>query len=117
MLHECIFLGESIKIYQFIAIFFVLVAMLLMNIESISLGGTKLSYYIFCVLLFLTNGLYGVFLNVQSEYKSSESKEMLIIAYCSLGIVAFTQLALKQKKDTFKAFKMSKKSGCLLLLQ
>lgn len=110
------FLGIFPAWYQYLAIAAMLVAFVLMNLEDIKLKGTPAGYYILCVLLFLSNGLYGTFIKLQDEVNSDESKEMIILTFGIMGVIALLQLLAKEKKDTFKAFRMNKKSLLWLIL-
>lgn len=106
--------GELPSFLQCVAIFAMIIACILMNIENIKLGGTTPAYYIFCLLLFVFNGLYGTLLKVQEQYSSDESQEMIIVSYGLMGIIALGQLFAKEKKSFAKAFCFNKK--CLLFL-
>lgn len=104
------------SIVECIAIVTMIVACVLMNLENIKLGGSKPSYYIFCLLLFIFNGLYGTLLKVQEQHNANESQEMIIVSYGVMGVIALIQLFLKEKKDTLKAFKFNKKCALFLAL-
>ena len=91
-------------------------AILLMNVEDFRFKGVKISYYVFCILLFLCNGFYGVLLKVQENYDASESLEMIIISYALMGVLSLGQLFVQEKKDLPKAFKMNKKAILFLAL-
>ena len=108
--------GEFPSTVECIAIATMIVACVLMNIESIKLGGSKLSYYIFCLLLFIFNGLYGTLLKVQEQYSASESQEMVVISYGVMGLIALSQLFAKEKKNTAEAFRLNKKCALFLAL-
>lgn len=74
-------------------------------------------FLIICTLLGLANGLYGVLLNVQQEWTGVEEKEeMVAVTFMGAAVISFIQLILKEKDDTFKAFKQTKKSLIFLLL-
>ena len=114
LVYVSVSVGEFPSFVQCVAISFMLVACLLMNIENIKLGGAKISYFVFCALLFIFNGLYGTLLKAQEQYNPQESQEMIIISYGFMGIIALMQLLLKEKNNTLKAFRFSKK--CILFL-
>ena len=114
LLYVSLSTGEFPSAIQCVAIVSMIVACILMNIENIKLGGAKISYYVFCLLLFVFNGLYGTLLKAQEQYNASESQEMVIVSYGLMGVVAFVQLLTKEKSDTFKAFKFNAK--CVLYL-
>lgn len=108
--------GEFPSIVECIAILTMIGACVLMNVENIKLGGAKLSYYVFCLLLFIFNGLYGTLLKAQEQYNAQESQEMVIISYGLMGVIALVQLLAKEKKDTLKAFRFNKKCALFLVL-
>ncbi len=116
LLYTTIFLGDTLQWYQYAAIGLMLVSFVLMNYKEIKLKDTPWIYYVFCAILFVCNGMYGTFLKMQSDYDVSQKNEMIILTYGIMGVIAFIQLTLKEKKDTFKAFKMSKKALLPLVL-
>lgn len=112
-----IFCGITPVWYQYIAIGTMLLSFLLMNLEDMKLKGSPIIYYVMCVLLFLSNGLYGTMLKVQEQNNVSENKEMLIVTYAIMGVIAAVQLATKEKSAFFNGFKLlNKKSTFWLLL-
>lgn len=116
LLYTTAFLGDTLSWYQYVAIGTMLVSFVLMNYKEIKLKDTPWIYYVFCAILFFCNGIYGTLLKVQSEYDVNEKNEMIIITYGIMGVIAFIQLAFKEKKGTLKAFKMSKKAVVPLIL-
>ncbi len=108
--------GEFPSIVECIAILTMIGACVLMNVENIKLGGAKLSYYVFCLLLFVFNGLYGTLLKAQEQYNAKESQEMVIISYGLMGVIALVQLLAKEKKNTLSAFRFNKKCALFLVL-
>ena len=111
LLYTTIFLNETLVWYQYAAIALMLVSFVLMNYKDFKQNGkTPWVYYVFCALLFLSNGLYGTLLKIQSDYDASQKNEMIILTYGLMGVISFIQLAIKEKKDTFKAFKLNKKA-------
>ena len=116
LVYSSVVIGSFPSIIQCAAIIAMIVACLLMNVENIKLGGTKISYFVFCLLLFLFNGLYGVLLKVQDRYNANESQEMVIVSYGLMGVIALIQLLFKEKKAALKAFRFNKKSALYLAL-
>lgn len=116
LLYTTVFLSDTLQWYQYLAIVLMLVSFVLMNYKEFKLKDTPWTYYIFCALLFICNGMYGTFLKMQSDYDVNEKNEMIILTYGIMGVIAFVQLALKEKKETFKAFRMSKKAILPLIL-
>ncbi len=117
LMYTTIFLGDKLVWYQYAAIGLMLVSFILMNYKDFKQKErTSWVYYVFCALLFLSNGMYGTLLKMQSDYNEAQKNEMIILTYGIMGVIAFVQLAFKEKKDTFKAFKMSKKAVLPLAL-
>ncbi len=116
LLYTTAFLGDTLQWYQYLAIALMLVSFVLMNYKEFKLKDTPWTYYIFCALLFICNGMYGTLLKMQSDYDVSQKNEMIILTYGIMGVIAFIQLAFKEKKDTFKAFRLSKKAVLPLVL-
>lgn len=110
LLYTTIFLGDTLSWYQYLAIGLMLVSFVLMNYKEIKLKDTPWTYYVFCALLFICNGMYGTFLKMQSDYNVNQKNEMIILTFGIMGIIALFQLVFKEKKNTVKAFKMSKKA-------
>ena len=116
LLYTTVFLGDTLQWYQYLAIALMLVSFVLMNYKEIKLKDTPWIYYVFCAILFVCNGMYGTFLKMQSDYDVNQKNEMIILTYGLMGVIAFVQLAFKEKKDTFKAFRLSKKAILPLVL-
>ena len=110
------FLGHTLEPHHYIAIAVMLLSFILMNYKDMKLKGTPFIYYIYCIVLFICNGLYGMFLKIQNVYAQKESNEMVIITFGIMGLIAFVQLAFKEKKQFPLAFKMGKKAVLPLLL-
>lgn len=116
LLYTTVFLGDTLHVHQYVAIGLMLVSFVLMNYKEIKLKDTPWVYYVFCALLFVCNGMYGTLLKVQSDYDVSQKNEMIILTYGLMGVIAFIQLAFKEKKNTFKVFGMKKKAIVPLVL-
>ena len=107
-------LGEPISVLKVAGIAAVLVSCILMNIEDIKLKNTPFSYYVFCLILFVANGLYGTFVKMQSVHRDGEKQEMIMLTFALTGVIAFVQLLTAEKKNTLAAFKLNRK--CILPL-
>lgn len=115
-IYGAVFLGEGFTLVKFIGISIMLVACVLMNLEEMKMKNTPLVYYILCIMLFIFNGLYGTFVKIQTVYRENEKQEMVMLTFGLMGLVALIQLMAKEKKDTFKAFKLNKKCGLPLVI-
>lgn len=108
--------GESLGLLQLLAIGLMLLAFLLMNVKEIRLKGSKPVYYVYCVLLFLCNGFYGTLLKMQSVHYEEQKDAMVVISYALMGVIALTQLGIKEGKNTLKAFRLNRKAVLPLIL-
>lgn len=108
--------GENLSLLQVVAIGLMLLAFVLMNIKEIRLKGTKPIYYVYCLLLFLCNGFYGTLLKMQSVHYEEQKDAMVVISYALMGVIALTQLGVKEGKGILKAFCMDRKAILPLIL-
>ena len=117
--YSTIFLQEGTTPLQWAGVALMLVAFLLMNWERNVEKTAKKGFYVFCALLFLFNGLYSVFLKMQSVACADESAEMVILTFGIMGVVAMIRLAMAERENTLLAFRQDKRSlppliACLL---
>ena len=117
--YSTIFLQEGTTPLQWAGVALMLVAFLLMNWERNVEKTAKKGFYVFCALLFLFNGLYSVFLKMQSVACADESAEMVILTFGIMGLVALIRLVMAEKENTLLAFRQDKRSlppliACLL---
>lgn len=117
MIYSTAFLHDKqLDVIKYAAIAAMLVSFVLMNFDGLKPGKVPVSFYVFCLLLFVCNGVYGTLIKVQEQVNSSQSKEMIIITYALMGVIAFIQLSAKEKGNTLKAFKINKKALVFLIL-
>ena len=110
MAYSALFLKEKTTLIQWIGIGLMLIAFLFMNWESKGLVKAKKGYYVFCALLFLCNGLYSVFLKMQSVACGEESTEMVMLTFGIMGLVALIRLIRTEKGNTLRAFRQTRQS-------
>lgn len=119
MVYSGLFLHEGTTPLQWVGVGLMLISFLLMNWEGKSAQRPQKGYYLFCALLFLCNGLYSVFLKMQSLASEGESSEMVMLTFALMGAVALLQLIAKEKGATLRAFRQNAQSlppliACLL---
>lgn len=118
---SALFLNETITVRQGIAIAMMLISFVVMNVRSISFKGASGAYYLWCALLFMANGLYSTFMNVQQKTMASMSlpsqrTEMLAIVYLGMALsVLVAQFAKGGFSRIAKGFQMGKKSAMYVL--
>lgn len=112
------FLGEKMTALQWTAVGIMIAAIVLMNSKGLKPGGASRSYYMWCALLFLANGLYGVIMNLQvNRLHGEESSEMLVILFALSALFAFAiEAAGGRGGALLRGFKMGKKAAAWLLV-
>ena len=119
MAYSNLFLQEGTTPVQWVGVGLMLIAFLLMNWEGKMEKTAKKGFYLFCALLFLCNGLYSVFLKMQSVACENESAEMIMLTFGLMGLTSLIQLLIAEKGNALQAFRQNKRSlppliACLL---
>ncbi len=104
-------LGKPMVWYQYAAIAVLLIAFVLLNIEGVSMTGTKKGYWFFCLLLFLSNGIFGAVNSMQGHFVGDgERTEMITIAYLGSALLALFSAVAKRGGKVFADFKLKPKA-------
>jgi len=113
-----LFLGETLSGLQVIAVLMMLVSLVLMNVRTISFKGASRSYYIWCIVLFFANGLYGAINNLQTQVMDGAQRtEMLTILYLCSALAAIGMEVFRgQGKQLADGFRMGRKSAVFLVI-
>lgn len=84
--------------------------------ESFFSGNGK--FWIFCLVLFVTNGLYGAILAHQGAYEvtANSKNELIICTFGMSGLINFVLGLIRRKKKFLSDFKQSRSSFLLLML-
>lgn len=109
IIYSVIALNEQLTGLQIIGIVLMLGACVLMNLKEMKLKATSIAYYVYCLLLFISNGCYGILLKAQSLYNEAQSNEMVMVTFGIMGVIALIQLIVKEKKNISSAFKFNRK--------
>ena len=113
-----LFLHEQLTGLQLFAVALMLIALVVMNSKGLSLKGASKSYFFWCALLFLANGLYGSIMNLQATaMHGAEHAEMLVILFLFSAILAAGRECLSGRGKRLAAgFRMGRKACVLLLI-
>ncbi len=107
MLTSTVLLDQSLTGLQIAAVAVMLAAFVLLNVQGASLGDTKRGFWPLCILLFVSNGLYGAINSLQSvTMDGAERTEMITIGYLGSAILAFAAVAVMRRKDTFGDYRL-----------
>lgn len=111
MLWSMVFWGDRLTALQIIGIVIMLISFVVINFDGKALTGVKKGYVFWVALLFLVNGLYCTFVAWQQRVMAgAESNEMIVITFLSSSLISLVSLIASRKKETLKAFRMSKKA-------
>ena len=115
MIYSTLILKEPLSWYKYAAVAVMLVSFVLMNLKGMSLKGTGLKYFLFCGLLFLSNGFYGTLLKIQAVVKPTESREMVMLTFLLMCLPAAAGLFAKKKTgEAQPVFQFNRKSALWL---
>ena len=75
-------------------------------------------FWLFCLVLFITNGLYGAILAHQGAYEATAASknELIICTFGLSGLINFVLGLIRRKRKFLSDFKQSRSSLLLLLL-
>ncbi len=113
-----LFLQEHLNPQQTVAVILMLVSLVVMNLKGISFKDNSKTYYIWCILLFLANGLYGALMNLQAiAMNGAERTEMLTVLFSVSALsAAVASFAQGKGKQLVQGFKMGTKAALSLLV-
>lgn len=98
-------LDKPLTTLAIVGILVMLAAFVVLNIQNIKLKGSPFSYYIWCALLFISNGLFGTMTTLQANQVGSvDRSEMVVITYIGSFIIALVQLLLARREKVRSDF-------------
>ncbi len=113
------FLGETLAAHQIAAVVLMLISLVAMNVRGIEFRGNSKAYYLWCILLFFANGLFGTLLNLQAEVMDGAQRtEMLTTLYAvSAAAAVLMTIPGGRHKQLAQGFRgMGKKAALFLIL-
>lgn len=113
-----VFLKDTVSVTGIVAIALMLLAMVLINLDGLPGKKPTKSYFVWCAVLFLANGLFGTFMNTQATVMNGlERTEMLVIQYLLSSLFALLFEASQKRLPTlWKGFRMGTRSMTFLIL-
>lgn len=117
MIYGALFLGEALSAVQIAAVALMLVSFVLMNLEGLTLTGNSNKFLLWCLALFLSNGFYGVFMNLQQlRMNGAERNEMIILTFLGMALLYAVLQLIRDPKAFAVGWRMSKKPLIFLIL-
>ena len=112
-----LFFGDSLSWGKWIAVAVIILSLVMVNHKKDDQKVQSKAFYIYCAGLFLLNGVYGTFLDVQQRLTGADDKEeMIILTYLISALASAMFLLFKRKKDFLGDFKQTKLSLIYLLV-
>lgn len=116
MVFDVLYNKSSFTVLQLIAVVLMLIAFVIMNIDGIREKKSG-KYLIWCLILFVANGTYGILMNLQQTMMEfTQRNEMIITTFVGSGIVTAVSGLVKNPKGLISGFRMSLKSLGFMLL-
>lgn len=113
-----LFLNETLSLVQVVAIIMMLAAMVIMNIEKDFIKGFDKGYLLWCIILFMANGIYAALMNTQATMlNGNERTEMLVILFTFSSLTAIAkEIVCGRGTRMLTGLKMGRKSLVFLMI-
>jgi drug/metabolite transporter (DMT)-like permease len=109
--------SEKLSVLQWVAVAIVIVSIVLISNKKGDQKITDFSFFLYCAGLFLFNGLYGAFLNIQQDVTGVEDKEeMIVLTFGISFLLSVIQSLIQRRKKFLSDFRQTKKSALFLLI-
>lgn len=105
--------GDKMSAVQLAGIGVMLAAFVVLNSGGIDFSGVKKEYFFWVVLLFFSNGFYGVLMDAQQRLLPGQRNEMIIITFLSSAGVSLAYLLITQRGQAPAAFRMGRDAWAL----
>lgn len=112
--------GDKLSVFQYIAIAVMLVSFVFLNLgdkngKEKKSGKVSAKFLVSCILLGVSNGVYGTLLSAQKKLMGGEeSGEMIVITFAVSSLLALMLLLIGAKKEALPAFRQNAKSTLAL---
>lgn len=107
LVFSALYWGDRLTALQLVGIAGMLGAFVVLNSGGMDFHTIKKGYFFWIVLLFFSNGFYGVLLDAQQRLHPSERNEMIVITFVSSAAVSLVYLLVTQRGQFLDAFRMN----------
>jgi drug/metabolite transporter (DMT)-like permease len=116
MVYDALYLGYKFSALQVAAVVLIISAFVVMNLDGVR-AKKNLKYLMWCALLFVVNGLYGVLMNLQQTLMEfTQRNEMIITTFLGMGLMTAAFELLIHRKRFLNGFRMEKKAVVPMVL-
>lgn len=117
LISNCVFLGDSLNFTRAVGIALMLVSFFVINRREFRIRGASRKFFVWCALLFASNGLYVVAMNAQPVISGgAERGDMIVTGYIGSALLSAAFMAIKSPREYIMGFRMGKKSALFALL-
>ena len=108
---------ESLKPFAIAGIIFMFGSLFLFNCKGLKFADAKKGYWLWVILLFVSNGAYSELIDAHHRTCGDELRqEMIIITYFTAAVIAAVYLLATKKTQFFPSFRMGKKSLIFMII-
>lgn len=111
MVYDAIYLNYSFSMLQIAAVVLIIAAFVVMNLDGLK-ARKNARYLMWCALLFIVNGLYGVFMNLQQTLMNfTQRNEMIITTFLGMSVLTAAFGLIFTRNEFVSGFRMGKKAA------
>lgn len=116
MVYDVLYLNCSFSVMQLIAVALMLVSFVVMNLDGVRAKKNG-RYLALCVTLFIVNGLYGVFMNLQQMLMGfTQRSEMIITTFLGMAVVTAAFELIFARHTFLDGFRMDRKAAAAMVV-
>lgn len=116
MLYDAVYLNYTFSGLQIAAVALIIAAFIVMNLDGVR-AKKNVRYLMWCAILFVVNGLYGVFMNLQQTMMQfTQRNEMIITTFLGMGIMTAAFELIVHRTRFLKGFRMGKRAAFSMML-
>lgn len=116
MIYDALYLNFTFSALQIAAVLLIIAAFVVMNLDGIR-AKKNLRFLMWCAILFVINGLYGVFMNLQQTLMNfTQRNEMIITTFLGMGVMTAVFELIFHRRRFIDGFRMEKKAIAPMVL-
>ena len=117
MLFSVLWWGDRLTGLQIVGIVGMLLSFVIFNLKGLGFEGVKKGYFLWVVLLFASNGCYGILMDSQQRImQQMQRSEMIITTFLVSALISLVYLVILQGRQAPTMFCMGKKNWAFALI-
>ncbi len=113
MVYDMLLRGERLSAIQFFGVGLLIASAIVMNLQGLSFRGGRpgRAYFLYCLLLFFSNGSYCQLMNIQQGITGGpERAEMIIVTYAFTALAVLVIWLIRRPRDLVPSFRMGRRA-------